>query len=159
MERQRGREMNPPSADPPSATPAARANLPGSVAAAFNGTFFHALSLPDVIYVCCHVSSLNFASAREFLPPTQYGMRSHPLCITGIFYSVPQNFDLKSSIFIFGIHHFSSFHLASFSLSSHHHSLILICVIRSRGFNPGHVHWVQHQEAGQRALQDCRVHQ
>ncbi|EAT76508.2 hypothetical protein SNOG_16136 [Parastagonospora nodorum SN15] len=40
MERKRGREMNPPSADPPSATPVARANLPGSVAAAFHGRYF-----------------------------------------------------------------------------------------------------------------------
>jgi hypothetical protein len=96
MERKRDREVNPPSADPPSATPVARANLPGSVAAAFNGTSLHALSLPDVICVCCHVSSLNFAFAGEFLPPSRYGMRSHPLCITGIFFSVPQNFDLEA---------------------------------------------------------------
>jgi hypothetical protein len=78
-------EMNPPSTDPPSATPVARPNLPGSVAAALNGTCFRASWLPHVIFVCCQVSSLSYASAGLYLPQhqSQFVLYSHPLCITG----------------------------------------------------------------------------
>jgi hypothetical protein len=159
MERKRGREMNPPSADPPSATPVARANLPGSVAAAFNGTYLHAVAarchlrvlscLIPYSRVCTRVlASVPIGHALAFVVHKCHLLQGYN-----------KSSNLKTNVFILGFSPFCNFPSRVILSSSHHHSLILIRIIRSRRFDPGHVHWVQHQEAGQRALQNCRLHQ
>jgi hypothetical protein len=166
MERKRRRpclEMNPLSTDPPSATPVARPNLPGSVAAAFNGTYLILIPSPHLVAVRCHASVLS--CLIPFLRVCTLYSAPVSICIAlpsmvhhgswPVAWCPPRLLTLnvshlrlpfsQSQAFLAGPCRASArqytFNIAS-ALSTDFH------LARSGRFHPGHVHWVQHQEAG-----------